>query len=271
MRGLRKTSDFLAGLPFDAVVPGYHYRAQLPPGVVDMYFEADNGKLDLSAAPEEVLINFFTLWTGDVTKAQQITAAIEDWRDSDNDVRTNGAEAAAYAPLNYAPRNGQLGIADAPLVRGLGLDDFQWKASRENGAAVLRESLDQYITSAGAGSTINPNFAPELLLRAVPGLSDSQVSTILSTRVERPFEDMNDLRSRIGLSPDSAVLRYLAVARNAPTVSSIARLKSAGVRRSERHVMFTFSALNLFNGLMETKSSLGRVQRGTLPAYLESP
>jgi hypothetical protein len=153
----------------------------------------------------------------------------------------------------------------------LSLDDFQWKASRENGAPLLRESLDQYITSAGAGSTINPNFAPELLLRAVPRLNDSQVSAILSARVERPFEDMNDLQSRIGLSPDSSVLRYLAVARNSQAVSSIARLKSAGVRRSERHVMFSFSALNLFNGLTEAKWSLGRLQRNTVPVYLESP
>jgi type II secretory pathway component PulK len=141
------------------------------------------------------------LWTGDVTKAQQITAAIEDWRDSDNEVRANGAEAAYYAPLNYAPRNGSLGIADAPLVRGLASDDFEWKASRENGTAVLRESLDQYITSAGAGSAINPNFAPELLLHAVPGLHDSQVSTVLSARVERPFEDMNDLQFGMSCFP----------------------------------------------------------------------
>jgi general secretion pathway protein K len=272
LRGIRKTSDFLTGLPFDAITPGFHYRSHLRTGDVDVYFEADNGKLDLSAAPEEVLTNFFTMWTGDLTKAQLITAAVEDWRDPDDQVRPNGAEAPYYAPLNYAPRNGPLGIADAPLVRGLGIDDFRWKALRENEAPVLSGGLDQYVTSAVTGGMINANFALESLLRAVPGLNDSQVSTILSSRVDRPFDDMHDLQVRIGLAPDSPALKYLVTTRSGASVSSIATLKTAArLRRSERRVMYSFSGLNFASGLIETKLALGRVQRGMVPVYLEGP
>ena len=272
MRGLRKTPDFMAGLPFEAVVPGFHYRAQLPTGSVDIYFESDNGKLDLSVASPEILTNFFTLWSGDATKAQLITASIEDWRDSDNDARPNGAEAPYYAPLNYTPRNGRLGIADLPLIRGLLPDDFGWKVSPENGTTALRDSVDNYVTSAGGGSTINVNFAPELILRSVPGLAESQVSTIVSRRVDLPFEDINDLRARIGLPSDSPGWQYLTVARNAPSVSSIGRLKS-GVKSmwSERRVMYAFNVLNAFSGVIESKSALGRLQRNVLPSYIESP
>jgi general secretion pathway protein K len=266
VRGLRKTPDFLAGLPFEAIAPGFHYRAQVPGGAVDIYFEADNGKLDLNRTPPEVLTNFFTLWTGDFTKAQLITAAIEDWRDSDNDVRPNGAEAAAYTGLGYTPRNGSLGIADAPLIRGLRTVDFQVQASQENGTVGIRQSLDSFLTSAGAGA-INANFAPELILRSVPGLNESQVEAILSGRSERPFDDANDLQTRIGLAPNAPAWQYLSLARGPDAVSSIARLKSSGITRLERRVTYSFNVVNIFTGIPESRYALGRVQRGTSGSF----
>jgi type II secretory pathway component PulK len=271
-RGLSKSPDFMAGLPFEAPTPGFHYRAQLPTGVVDIYFESDNGKLDLSSAPPEVLTNFFSIWTGDSTQAQLITAAIEDWRDPDNDARTNGAEAPYYAPLNYAPRNTGLGLADAPLIRGIAPDDFQLKPTRRSdGVTVLREGLDAYVTSAGAGSFINPNFASEPVLRSVPGLSQSQVETILASRTNRLFDDSNDFQARTGLLPDSQTLKYLTLNRNAPAVSSIARLKSSAVSRSERRVNYSFSAYNLFTGQLEPTLGVGRIQRGIISKWLDNP
>jgi type II secretory pathway component PulK len=263
-RGLRKTPDFMAGLPFEAVTPGFHYRAQLPSGTVEIYFEADSGKLDLSNAPPEVLTNFFASWSGDFTNAQLITAAIEDWRDPDNDVRANGAEAPYYAPLNYAPRNGVLGQADAPLIRGLSINDFQLKPSQQNGAAVLRSSLDVYVTAAGSGGQINPNFAPELVLRSVPGLNESQTETILLRRADRLFDDPNDFQSRTGLI-NSPALRYFTLFRNTPAISAIAALKSGGITRSERRVTYNFMGFNMSTGILESKFALGRVQRNAIP------
>src|SRR6185369_7894978 len=155
-RGLRTETDFLAGLPFEAITPGSHYRAQVATGTVDIYFEADDGKIDLSAAPEEVLTNFFSLWTDDVSQGQFINAAIEDWRDPDNEVRPNGAEASFYSALNFAPRNSSVGIADAPLIRGIGPDDFRLKFLSNGREATVRESLDAHVTFGGVGPTVNP-------------------------------------------------------------------------------------------------------------------
>jgi len=261
-RGLKKTPDFMAGLPFEAVTPGFHYRAQLTTGAVDMSFEADNGKLDLTSAPPEVLTNFFTLWTGDFTKAQLITAAIEDWRDPDNDVRPNGAEIATYAPLGYAPRNSALGLADAPMIRGLGAADFTLKASQQNGRVGIRNGLDSFLTTAGTGSVINANFAPELILRSVPGLSEAQVEAIIAGRTDHPFEDANDFQARAGVAPNAPVWRYLSLARGASAISSVAHLKSSGLSRSERRVMFNFNSYSIVTGLPETRFALGRIQRG---------
>jgi general secretion pathway protein K len=259
-RGLRKTPDFMAGLPFEAVIPGFHYRAQAPSGVVDIYFEADSGKLDLTSAPAELLSNFFTLWTGDFAKAQVITDAIQDWRDPDNEPHPNGGEAAYYAPIGYGPRNGILGLADGPLIRGLDFDDFRLKPSQKN-AAALREGLDAYITSAGRASWINPNFASELVLRSVPGLNEGEVAAILSLRADRPFEDDNDFRSRLGISSNSQALLYLNLSRGAAAVSSISRLRRGDLTRSERRVMYSFSAFNPATGIFEANAALGRLQR----------
>jgi hypothetical protein len=226
---------------------------------VDIYFEADNGKIDLSAAPEEVLTNFFSLWTGDVSQGQLISAAIEDWRDPDNEVRPNGAEAPFYSSLNFAPRNSSVGIADASLIRGIPPDDFRLKFLSNGREATMREGLDAYITFGGVGSTINPNFASDLVLRSIPGLSESDVASILLHRKDRLFSNADELQSA-GLRPDSPAWRYLSFVRSVPAIRVNAKLKS-NVLRSERRVAYRYSAINLVSGQLETKSALGRIER----------
>jgi general secretion pathway protein K len=259
-RGMKKGPDFLAGLPAEAITPLYHYRAQFKTGAADIYFDADNGKIDLNNTPPEILTNFFTIWTGSFTTAQMITDGIQDWRDRDDDVRPNGAEAAYYAPLNYAPRNSFLGIADAPLIRGLSIADFQLKLTPDPERPALRNSLDSYLSSAG-GAGINVNFSPELILRSVPGLNDSQVSAILARRTERPFEDAADLQASVGLPPSSPAWRYVTVNRSANAITSIAHLNSGGPARSERRVTFSYSGYNILTGNFEPKTAIGRIQR----------
>jgi hypothetical protein len=209
-----------------------------------------------------LLTNFFSIWTGDVTKAQAMTAAIEDWRDPDDDVRQNGAEAAYYAPLNYAPRNGSLGVADFSLIRGLSSDNFQLHTVVGAGQAALRDGLDAHITSAGGGALVNPNFASEMVLRSIPGLTKDQIETILARRAERLFDDINDLQSRIGLSASSPALKYLTLSRSPSAISAVARVTDRSVMRSERRVMNTYSGFDFLTGRFELKSALGHVQRG---------
>jgi hypothetical protein len=261
-RGLTRGPAVLAGLPIEAITPGFHYRAQPQSGAIDIYFESDNGKIDLSSAPTEILANFFSLWTGDVVQAENITAAIEDWRDVDNDVRPNGAEVAFYAPFNIAPRNTVLGIADAPLIRGIRPDDFQLKFLQSTREERLRESLEAYVASGNVGP-INPNFAPELVLRSVPGLTEANVSSILAVRNERVFTSPDDFLSGIGLRADSPAWRYLTFERSAPATTTIAKLKSSGITRSVRRVTYSFGTMNPLTGNYETNYAIGRVERNS--------
>jgi len=267
-RGLTTNRDLLAGLPFEAVVPGFHYRAPTSTGTVDIYFEADNGKINPRTAPPELLSSFFALWTGDLTKAQMITEAIADWDDPDDNAHPNGAEAPFYASLNIVPRNAAMGIADLPFVRGMSPSDFQPKFIHTEQRNEVRPSLDSYLTDAPTGTAINVNVAPELILRAIPGLSASQAAALVSIRRDRPFEDMKALQARSGINPESPAWRYLSVVRNAPAVFTIGRLNKTDVNRSERRTFYSFNSLNLASGVVEPKSALGRIERNVFPDYL---
>jgi len=245
----------------EVVVPRVHYRAELPPGTVDIYFESENSKIDLNAATPEFLTNFFTLWTGDRVQAELITAAIGDWRDADSEVRPDGAEKPAYTGFRFAPRNSALGIADATFVRGLTPGDFVMGYLPNGNQSGLREGLSAFVTTMGGGGAINPNFAPDLVLRSVPGLTETQVERIRQQRKERFFADNNDLQARIGLLPDSPVWRYLTVNRTGPSIRTIARLKSSELTRSERRVGYSFLGFDAATGTYETKSTIGKIER----------
>ncbi len=265
--GMNRTGNLLAGLPFDVIDPGFHYRAQTEAGTVEIYFESDNGRLNLSTAAPELLGNLLELWTEDSAKAQTLTAAIEDWRDVDSDVRPGGAEAGDYPGLNYSPRNGVLGIGDVLLIRGFSMEDFRPKWISTPTETRMRHSLGEYISDTPSGAMINPNFAPELLLKAVPGLSHSDVASILRLRADRRFADSNDFQARLGVRPDSPVWRYLSLSRSAPATTTIAKLRTNGITRSERRVVYNFTALNLATGAFEPKSALGRVERNSLSNF----
>jgi hypothetical protein len=268
-RGLTTSPDFMAGLPFEAVKPGFHYRSRTTVGQIDIYFESDNGRIDPRAAPPELLQNFFTLWTGDAAKARIITESIADWSDPDDDPRPNGAETSFYAGLNVAPRNAPLGAADLPFVRGLSLIDFQpGLATAGSDDIQVRLGIHTYLTEAAGGGPINVNFAPELILRAIPGLSRSQAALLAAARRSGPFEDMNALQAQIGLNSESPAWRFITLSRTAPAVLTVARMNSTRTVRSERRVMYAFTAMNLVSGRLEPNLALGRIEKNVFPDFL---
>lgn len=258
----------LAGLPFESVVPGFHYRIRVDNGSIDIYYESDNGRINPSTAPPELVNSFFGLWTGDLSQAQIIADSIADWADLDEETRPNGAESGFYAGLGLLPRNGALGIADLPLVRGLTAGEFHIKLNRMESEAAIRQSLDAYLTDAPTGPVINVNFAPELVLQAIPGLSASHVRAITSLRRDRPFVDMNAVQALTGLNPDAQAWRYLTVSRNQPAILTIARLNGNQLVRSERRITYSFTGLNLISGAVEPKSILGRIEKNVFPGFL---
>jgi DNA uptake protein ComE-like DNA-binding protein len=223
-------------LPVTVVRPASQYLIHFPSGDAELYLEAEDGKLNLSTTPPAFLESFFARWSDDRTRGIQLAAAARDWRDPDDNTEPEGAEANTYSLLGYAPRNRGFGVADAPLLRGLTFEDFRERMVERRGEWVRKTGLTRFLTNAPVGATINPGYAPELVLRSVPGLAEAYAEKIVAERQRGPFKNAADFAARIGILPDAPALEFLHFSRKIPAVLSVARSRDGKIVRSERRV-----------------------------------
>ena len=181
----------LTGVPVTVAPGGRHYRFTLPEGTIDLFLEGEDGKINLSTASDELIANFFTLWTDDTTRGAEIAAAISDWRDTDSQLSLFGAETLAYQNSGYLPRNDELGMADTLLIRGLGREDQQRRVVPDSGRFRVREGLHAFVTTGPSGPLVDPNIAPKLVLMSVPGIDEQDADRIVEVR-----------RTGLGVDPD---------------------------------------------------------------------
>jgi len=130
--------------------------------------------------------------------------AIADWIDPSPQARPNGAKDAYYThqPVPYLTANG-------PLVRVAELG-----AVRYFDDATLARALP-YVTALPAGTALNVNTAPAAVLAAaLPGLSPEAITQLAAERVDKPFTNIADFRSR--LPPEAGIgdERLFAVSTN---------------------------------------------------------
>src|SRR5262249_27306512 len=152
-----------------------------------------------------------------------------------------GAEASAYLPQGYVPRNRGFGIADAPLLQGLRPEDFRERLLERGGTWVRQPGLGRFLTSAPVGTTINPAFAEELVLRSVPGMDAQTVQRILQEQARGPFRDLTDFSTRAGMPAAAASAGFLHFDRKVPAILTVARSKPGTSVRSERRVPQPFA------------------------------
>jgi hypothetical protein len=104
-------------------------------GEVDLYVRVseEDERLNLSSAAEDAVRETIRNGLGDyrLEEADQLTDALLDWRDADDEVRTAGAEAGYYvdAELPWVPADGPFKtMTEALLVRGVTRELF-WGAA----------------------------------------------------------------------------------------------------------------------------------------------
>ncbi|MEO7149509.1 MAG: type II secretion system protein GspK [Rhodanobacteraceae bacterium] len=110
------------------VPDGRSYRFVFDRAQVEVRITDADGQVDLNAATPEVLLNLFRAAGVDEPRAQALSDAVQDWRDSDDLPRAHGAEADAYhrAGLAWTPRNGPFRTPDE-LTHVLGMDDALYR------------------------------------------------------------------------------------------------------------------------------------------------
>jgi general secretion pathway protein K len=130
----------------------------------------EDRRLNLNAAPAEMLTPLLMSVAGLTREdAEAAAAAIEDWRDEDDDQRPRGAESFYYGSLRhaYACKDGPFeNVEELLLVRGITPEIYQ--------------RLAPYVTAQGSGR-LNLNTAAEATLTSL-GLSEEGLDGFLYYR-----------------------------------------------------------------------------------------
>lgn len=173
-----------------------------------MSIQDEGGKIDLNAAPDELLRGLFRSSGLDDAQSAALAAAVADWRDEDDLRRAAGAEESDYraAGLEYAPKNRTFqAIEELQQVLGM--------------SRALYTRLAPAITVHSQRSSVNTATAPPQVLRSLPGMDDDRVRLLLEEReralaaaaAARPDEEgLSPMRSRIGVHAIHAESRTAA-------------------------------------------------------------
>jgi len=198
--------------------------------------EDEQAKLNLNTVPRQVLVRLFVeLKALDVDQAEELAAAIVDWRDADNQSEAHGAEDGYYHGLQPASE-----CKDGPfesreeLLQVRGMTDALWR------------QLKPYLTIHGSGS-VNINTAARPVLAAL-GLSERLQENVLvyrcgedgepATADDRLFVNTTDIVALISqvtaLSESEATELSAIVSQGQLTTSSQTFLFQSAGRLPER-------------------------------------
>jgi general secretion pathway protein K len=144
---------------------GRRYEVGYADAMLDIRVTDESGKLDINAADEALLSAFFQVMGLDLLESGALAAAVMDWRDPDDLVTLNGAEADDYAAagLDYGPANAPFTLI-AELQQVLGMD------------YALYERVAPLITVHSGQPVPNLAFAAAELLQAVMQGIDPQLA-----------------------------------------------------------------------------------------------
>lgn len=131
----------------------------------------DSGKIDLNTADVNILTAMFVGNGIDPTKAEQLAAAIIDWRDPDDIITPNGAESNEYKAAGYAyvaANKPFTTVSEVQQVIGMNYEIYRR----------IEPALTLY---TGRG---NPSaaYAPFEALMAIPGMTAAAANQIIQQR-----------------------------------------------------------------------------------------
>jgi general secretion pathway protein K len=136
---------------------------------VTTIIEDEGGKIDLNRGHPNHLREL--LHQLGIEEYDQLADAIADFRDADDSRRNKGAEWPDYRAqgLPYVAHNRPFrAVSELRLVLGMSEEYFRL--------------LEPYVTVYSRRRGVDPRYAPEMVLRAIPGLDEASLDTILEQR-----------------------------------------------------------------------------------------
>ncbi len=143
-------------------------------GEVAIVIDDEAGKIDLNAAPDELIQGLLVAVGLADGEAQALTAAIADFRDADDETHLGGAEDAEYraAGLAWGPKNKPFEAVEE-LHQVLGMTRQVY--------ALAAPGLTVHSRSKGVDVTV----APAIVLQALPGVDAEAVEAFTEQRQAR--------------------------------------------------------------------------------------
>lgn len=153
-----------------------------------------------------------------------LTPALVDWLDKDNDLTANGAEDSIYLSLPEpyrAANRPMLQVSELARVRGFD--------------ATVVKRLSPYITTLPARTKLNMNSAlPEIIRAYFPEVTENDATALVSKREEQPFKDLADIKKQSELKsvPATSIDQFAAVTSQFFSVSIAISRQSTQVRQT---------------------------------------
>ena len=185
---------------------------------VRISIQDEGGKIDLNAAPDELLRGLFRSVGLDDDAAAALVDIIADFRDPDDLRHLHGAEDADYAAAGLPH-----GAKDAPFAT---LDELHQVIGMTRG---LYDSVVPALTVYSEAETIDPRTAPRAALMALPDTTAEQVDELLKLRAEVGEDSLPGLLAAEDYLAPSAAQTY-TVRAEAETETAAIFVRQAVVR-----------------------------------------
>lgn len=171
--GLHRAAYELRGNNPDTrwVADGRVYSFDFEGAKIEVQLYDETGKVDLNVADPLLLTALFELGGLEKREAEQLAAAVADWRDPDDLVTVNGAEASEYkaAGRSYGPRNAPFEtVSEVQQVLGMSFE--------------LYRELEPLMTIYSGRAQPNPAFASPEVLQLIPGMSPDLIQLLVQQR-----------------------------------------------------------------------------------------
>jgi general secretion pathway protein K len=150
---------------------GSSHTIDLPGGRATVTVYNEDGKIDINRAREDVLTSLLLSVDVPVDRASGIAAAIADYRDTDSDLRENGAEDQDYDRAQLTR-----GAKDALFVR---TDELRAVMGMTD---EVFERIEPSITVYSSRRYVDLTSASEGVLRALPYVTEQQRQQLLADR-----------------------------------------------------------------------------------------
>ncbi len=161
--------------------------------------ESETSRMPINSQNVDLWRQAFKIFAQDDQKIDELVDAVFDWRDKDEETRTNGAEAEYYQSLTppYQPRNGTfMSVEEILLVKGI-TEDMYYGGFRDGQKRPgLKELLS--IDNPNMGR-FDINTCPKEILIAFLEITPEDAESLIAAREEKVFENVNEAGEHISI------------------------------------------------------------------------